>query len=215
MRASLGWSEGRGTKGATRWLFPIWTLDQRCRDIIPGAGVALHLGEDDLPSPGILSTADAGFPGNGPPWGGRGERRVWGPGVGTRRKWGGWSAATCARSRMPNARLRVQRVHVVGVRRFHSNFGESRFWRQRRCDQSETGDGNKLCKSPSGDGSDDSDSLKTYLAGSSQCDSGEPLLPGLATPARADLVLVQVPSNSLHRLAAQFSQVFIFHFFHL
>lgn len=92
---------------------------------------------------------------------------------------------------------------------------ESRFWRQRRCDQSESGDGNKLCKSPSGDGSDDSDSLKTYLAGSAQCDSGEPLLPGLATPVRADLVLVQVPSHPLHRSAAQFSQVFIFYFFHL
>lgn len=30
----------------------------------------------------------------------------------------------------------------------------------RRCDQSESPEGNKLCKSPSGDGSDDSDSLK-------------------------------------------------------
>jgi hypothetical protein len=31
----------------------------------------------------------------------------------------------------------------VGVRRFHSNFWESR---QRRCDQSESREGNKLCK---------------------------------------------------------------------
>lgn len=156
--------------------------------------MALRLGEDDLPSPGISSTADAGFPGNGPP-GAAGENEesgVW--------EWAlGESGVAGARqpahgAGWANSRLRVQRVHVVGVRRFHSNFGESRFWRQRRCDQSESGDGNKLCKSPSGDGSDDSDSLKTYLAGSSQCDSGEPLLSGLATPVRADLVLVK----SLH-----------------
>lgn len=32
-----------------------------------------------------------------------------------------------------------------------------------RCDQSEPRDGNKLCKSPSGDGSDDSHTFKNYL----------------------------------------------------
>ena len=49
---------------------------------------------------------------------GRGERRIWGPGLGTRGKCGG-----CRMARGQSARRRVQSVHVVGVWRFHSNFG--------------------------------------------------------------------------------------------
>lgn len=171
--------------------------------------MALHLGEHDLPSPGISSTADAGFPGNGLP-GAAGENEE--PGV---REWALGGSGVAGARRLARGAGCACKSPRGGCAALSFKLWESRFWRQRRCDQSESGDGNKLCKSPSGDGSDDSDSLKTYLAGSAQCDSGEPLLPGLATPVRADLVLVQVPSHSLHRSAAQFSQVFIFYFFHL
>lgn len=70
--------------------------------------MALHLGEDDLPSPGISSTADAGFPGNGLP-GAAGENEE--PGV---REWalGGSGVAGARRlargAGWANARLRVQ-----------------------------------------------------------------------------------------------------------
>lgn len=104
---------------------------------------------------------------------------------------------------------------------FIQTLGSLWFGRQRRCDQSESRDGNKLCKSPSGDGSDDSNTLKNYLAGQlarwqlARCDSGKPRLPGREAQGRADLVLVQALSHSLHHPAAQFSQVFIFHLLHL
>lgn len=48
---------------------------------------------------------------------------------------------------------------------FIQTLGSLWFWRQRRCDQSESGQGNKLCKSPSGDGSDDSQYLKSTSPG--------------------------------------------------
>lgn len=43
--------------------------------------------------------------------------------MGTRREWGGRSAAARARSRLGERKAARARVHVVGVRRFHSNFG--------------------------------------------------------------------------------------------
>lgn len=86
----------------------------------------------------------------------------------------------------------------MGVRFFHSNFGESRAPRQRRCDQSEFRIVHKLCKSPSGDGSDDWDTLKNYLSRSSRCDSGEPQRRGSARPGS-----VRAPHRAVPGLAAQ------------
>lgn len=152
----------RRTKGEQSRALLIRTLGLGYREIIPGVGVALHFGEDSLPSSAIVSSAGKGYRAVYPlGWQrGRGERRIWGPGMGTRRKWGAWQSAEPAEQVGANARLSVRSLHVVGVRRFHSNFGESRVWRRRRCDQSESPEGNKLCKSPSGDGSHDSGSLK-------------------------------------------------------
>ena len=85
------------------------------------------------------------------PWGCRGWQRILGPGVDT-----GESAAA------PRNRRRGKQACACGASTrwvcgaFIQTLGSLWFWRQRRCGQSESGDGNKLCKSPSGDGSDDS-----------------------------------------------------------
>ena len=108
----------------TRWLSSIRTLGPGRGEIISGAGMALRLGEDNLPSPEIASAAGTGLWGNDPPGaeGASGESRV--------REWTlGKSGA--ARARLPakltgeETRRRVRSVHAVGVRRFHSYFGES------------------------------------------------------------------------------------------
>lgn len=172
--------------------------------LLSGAGVALRLGKDNPPSPGIAFPAGAAFRGSVPraAAGASGESGVREPALG---------GSGVAGARLPakraglEARPRVRTVQAVGVRRFHSNFGEPGFWRQRRCDQSESGDGNKLCKSPSGDGSDDSHTLKNYLAGSSGSDSGKSWLPGQAARVGADPV--QAPSLSPPLPEAQRSQI--------
>lgn len=71
----------------------------------------MPLREDDLPSPGIyLVHSGRRVSGQWSSWGGSGEGSIWGSGAGTGRKLGERKAARA-------------RVHVVGVRRFHSNFG--------------------------------------------------------------------------------------------
>lgn len=132
-RLHLSWASqsrkagGKGKKKdhrGTRWLSSIWTLGPGRGEISSGAGLALRLGEDNLPSPGIASAAGAAVWGNDPPWaaGSRGESRVreWTPGK---------SVVAGARllAELPGekARQSVRRVHAVGVWRFHSNFGES------------------------------------------------------------------------------------------
>lgn len=86
--------------------------------------MALRLGEDNLPSPGIAIAEGAGLRGNDPPGAAGGGRESW------VREW------TLGKSRVVRARLpreqageatslRLRSVHAVGVRRFHSNFGES------------------------------------------------------------------------------------------
>lgn len=108
----------------TRWLSSIRTLGLGRGEIISGAGMALRLGEDNLPSPAIESAAGTGLWGKDPPGaaGATGESRV--------REWT-LGKSGVARVRLPakltgeETRRRVQSVHAVGVRRFHSKFGES------------------------------------------------------------------------------------------
>lgn len=205
-RASLGVRGAREEKDPKGDLVTLLHPDSWLRGkLISCAGLALHLGKDNLPSPGIAFPAGAAFRGSVPRGaaGASGESGVREPALGGS---GVAGARLPAKRAWLEARLPVRSFHAVGVRRFHSNFGESRFLRQRRCDQSESGDGNKLCKSPSGDGSDDSHTLKNYLAGSSRSDSGKSWLPGRAARVRADPV--QAPSYSPPLPAAQISQVF-------
>jgi hypothetical protein len=61
--AALAGREGRERRriqGKIRWLSPLPTLGSRRREIIR-RGIALHLGEDDLPFPEIASPGGARF----------------------------------------------------------------------------------------------------------------------------------------------------------
>lgn len=153
-RASLGASEG-STKEATRRLSTIRTLGLGSGETVPGAGVALHFGEDNIPTSRTASPAGAVYQSTAPTTPAKGERRIWDPGLGTRRKCGGWRIAGGGERKA--ARAERPRGGCVAL---SFKLWESWFRRQRRCDQSESGTGNKLCKSPSGDGSDDSPTLK-------------------------------------------------------
>lgn len=65
-RVSLGGSEG-STKEATRWLSTIRTLGLGRGETIPGAGVALQFGEDNLPTSRTASPAGAVYRSTAPP----------------------------------------------------------------------------------------------------------------------------------------------------
>ena len=108
----------------TTCLFSIRTVGPGRGESVARARMALRLGEDNLPSPGIAIAEGAGLWGNDSPGAAGGGRESW------VRKWT-LGKSRAVRARLPpepaagETSLRLRSVHAVGVRRFHSNFGES------------------------------------------------------------------------------------------
>lgn len=172
--------------------------------------MALRLGEDNLPSPGIAIAEGAGLWGNDSPGAAGGGRESWvlewtlvrarlPPGTGG----GGNKPALAERPRGGCAALSFKLWGVFG-----SGVSEG------VANQS-PGTGINYANHHLAMDQMTPNTFKKYLAGSSLGDSGQPWLPGQAARERADLVLVQAPSHSPHHPAAEFSRVFIFHLLHL